>query len=511
MGYGSAVGSEETTEASRRELWLPIWDSAATLPEIVQLFGEGRAQFGRRQARNAVEFALAVNLLGLDRGVTSFVRYGFLKRNGLAFLATPLGRIRVEPHPQARLLADPALTSWLDRLRSACRDKSKTPARYDSALKGIDRALFGFAVRSQTDEASDASALRGVMAALGRAEETLSRGVKFCSEKSIRPLQGLSPRWLEVGQGDGPGCVEFRLAASLASIPPAKGGRIGPFRSHMEPVESKGRRVKWSPGGHSAVWSDRPLVENLSAAFLRRWMEAERAGAEGGLDPFAEERESNTEKADETRNRARRDQKRPVVTASLADVVTFLRGGTDDELLSDLLWGLIGLKSGGRPWKAPRCLVPAPFALLRLVVHRVALDATGPDGDEKHWTVAASRNGAKATTPTAFPFHLLAKGDLPGAINSAEHRLASDGLVPFGWRNRQRRRASVASEQGLDPARLLAACLFPLSASSLTSLARKALAPPEPLDLTPPQPRSAPCPSISPPWPESLESSSKCP
>ena len=127
VGYGSATASEETTDGSRAELWLPLWDAPATFGEVRHLFAEGRAQFGRRQARNAVEFALAVNLLGVSRGVTAFARYGFLKRNGLAFLAAPLGRVPVTPRPTARLLDDPNLTRWLDNLRRSCRDKDRRP------------------------------------------------------------------------------------------------------------------------------------------------------------------------------------------------------------------------------------------------------------------------------------------------------------------------------------------------------------------------------------------------
>src|SRR5579875_1535170 len=81
VGYGSASANEETTEGSRSELWLPLWAETATFAEVKQLFAEGRAQLGRRQARNALEFALAVNLLGVSRGLTAFCRYGFLKRN----------------------------------------------------------------------------------------------------------------------------------------------------------------------------------------------------------------------------------------------------------------------------------------------------------------------------------------------------------------------------------------------------------------------------------------------
>src|SRR5262249_39221784 len=66
IGYGSATASEETRDGSRAELWLPLWEQPATLAEVRHLFAEGRAQLGRRQARNAVEFVLAVNLLGVS-------------------------------------------------------------------------------------------------------------------------------------------------------------------------------------------------------------------------------------------------------------------------------------------------------------------------------------------------------------------------------------------------------------------------------------------------------------
>jgi CRISPR-associated protein Csx17 len=145
VGYGSSTASEETSDGSRAELWMPLWSMQTSYLEIQHLISQGRAQLGRVQARNAVEFALAVNLLGVDRGIDSFVRFGFLKRNGLAFLAAPLGRIDVRHRPAARLLEDPALRSWIDRLRRACNDKEKTPARYQSALRNLDRSYFTFA------------------------------------------------------------------------------------------------------------------------------------------------------------------------------------------------------------------------------------------------------------------------------------------------------------------------------------------------------------------------------
>ena len=183
-------------------------------------------------------------------------------------MAAPLGRVEVTLRPKARLLDDPPLTEWLDRLRSACRDKDRTPARYQTALRQIDRAMFGFANRSEQD--NDAKYLLDVLRALGRAERTLANGLAFCKDKYIRPLQGLNPQWLSTGANDEqPGVPPGRQprgiqAEKRTSRPAARVTRRG--RSH------KVRQLV--AGSTSAVWSNRPLAPNLAAVFRRRQMEA---------------------------------------------------------------------------------------------------------------------------------------------------------------------------------------------------------------------------------------------
>jgi CRISPR-associated protein Csx17 len=477
VGYGSATASEETTDGSRAELWLPLWKDPAGLLELRQLFAEGRAQVGRRQARNAVEFALAACLLGVSRGIQAFTRYGFLKRNGLAFLAAPLGRVPVTPRPAARLLDDPPLRSWIEQLRRACSDKTKTPARYQTALRHIDRAMFEFAVRSQTDAPADRLALLQVLRALGRAERTLAGGLAFCEDKFIRPLSGLNPQWLLEAAPQGRAGREFRLAAALASVLAEKGTPIGPLRTHLEEVEQKGKWATWKPGSTSAVWSNRPPAENLAALFLRRWLESERT-EQGGL--------------------ALRSQ----VTAPLGDVAAFLSGDVDGHLLADLLWGLVGLdwsahwfrqtanrRALAEHFRAPgHCALPQEFGLVRLVVKPVGLvaearSARGPEGErELLWRAAAVHEDPTArTTPAAAVFGRLRRRDLPGAVDTAARRLWADRLTPFGWSNRHRRKNAYPTDLCIDPVRLLAACLFPLSRSALTRLARQTLSPPIPV------------------------------
>jgi len=469
VGYGSATASEETTDGSRSELWLPLWCEPVTFAEAKHLFAEGRAQIGRRQAKNAVEFALAVNLLGVSRGLKSFVRYGFLKRNGLAFLATPLGRVEVTRRPQARLLDDPPLIEWIDRLRSACRDKDKTPARYQIALRQIDRAMFEFANRSQ--QGDDAKYLLHVLRSLGRAERILASGLAFCKDKYIHPLQGLNPQWLIDAAPRGDAGREFRLAASLASIVAQPKTNVGPLRTYLELVEQKGQWTNWSPGSTSAVWSNRGLADNLAAVLLRRLIESEQAAVQG------------------CSLRAR-------VFAPLEDVVAFINRQTDNEMLTDLLWALIALKWTSKDFRQPSFQrqrteafrsphvtpTPAAFSLIRLTLTPLKLATKTSQtrhGTEHRWQVVSNREShGLSTTPTTEPFQQLARGKLSEAENSAARRLWSDRLEPFGWANRRGRQSKYQTGAVIDTLRLLGACLFPLSSNALTRLMRQILNPP---------------------------------
>ncbi len=448
VGYGSAGVNEETTDGSRSELWLPLWSEPATIAEVKHLFAEGRAQLGRRQARNALEFALAVNLLGVSRGVKSFSRYGFLKRNGLAFLAAPLGRVEATLRPRARLLDDPPLNEWIDRLRSACRDKDKTPARYQTALRQIDRAMFAFATATRSEQGNDAKYLLDVLCSLGRAERTLANGLAFCKDKYLRPLQGLNQQWLEQADDGSP---EFRLAASLAGIQATKKGEVGSLRVFLEEVAVT-KFVNWNPGNTSAVWSNRSPVANLAAVFRRRQMEAFRKGIVGV--PLYSRR-----------------------FARLDDVISFLNEEIDDEKLSDLLWGLIAVEYPSERINSDNseCEVPFEFGVPRLLVEKNCFVANG-----KYWNLSDESDANAKPEPDVF--HLLSSGRkdaVTQCVDRAARRLKSGGLLVTGYRNRYQASKPLGVVSGICPERLLAAMLFPLSKCDLERIANSVLYPPE--------------------------------
>ena len=447
VGYGSSAVGEETSDGSRAELWMPLWGRPTSYAEIKHLMSQGRAQLGRTQARNAVEFALSVNLLGVDRGIDSFVRFGFLKRNGLAFLAAPLGRVEVRLRPVARLLEDSALRSWIDRLRRLCNDKEKTPARYQSVLRNIDRAIFAFSSRSGIGD--DASYLLEVGRAIGDAERTMSRGIAFAKQKYIRPLAGLNSQWLDHASDNS---AEFRLAASLAGIHASRKNEVGPMRVYLEEVQVT-RFVNWNPGSTSAVWSKQPLANNLATVFRRRQLEAHQAGVVGGV-PIASP-----------------------IFARLDDVIDFLHGHTDDGKLGDLLWGLICVDSGDVRIRCDPSStdIPFEFGLPRLLVNSRSIIAAGD-----YWNI--DREGTANALHDPDVFHQLSTGRrdaVAQCVLRAARRLKSGGLVPVGYRHRRSPGNGLDVVSRFDPTRLLASMLFPLSNHDLERIANTILYPVE--------------------------------
>lgn len=87
-------------EEARGELWAPVVESV-TLPHFRQILNEARYSWGGTAADSVPAMYGAVCTYGVDRGIALFQRYGFLQRNGLAFIAAPLDAVRVEHRPEA--------------------------------------------------------------------------------------------------------------------------------------------------------------------------------------------------------------------------------------------------------------------------------------------------------------------------------------------------------------------------------------------------------------------------
>ncbi|MEN0064333.1 MAG: type I-U CRISPR-associated protein Csx17 [Myxococcota bacterium] len=251
-GAASIAETDGASSASRAEIWLPLWSRPAAWSEVQRLFAEGRATVGRRPAVDAVDFARALGTLGVDRGVSSFVRYGFLKRNGLAYFATPLGRWTVQRRTVLDLIS-PALDRWIAQSRREVSG-SESPATQRAAGNVLARSLLDLGRGKQQP-----SQVQAVLVALANLEAVCARSPSLRAK--VRPVPPLPKRWMDRADDGSP---EYRLARSLAE---------SDLRRRIAVLELR-RRYDWSarndPG---VVWRRGLLVDALIAVIRRQAVE----------------------------------------------------------------------------------------------------------------------------------------------------------------------------------------------------------------------------------------------
>lgn len=397
VGHGSLSAAE--AKGIRAEIWLPEWVRPATWPEVAHLLAEGRAQWGRRQAATTVDIARAAVGLGVDRGLSAFHRTGLLLRNGRSYLAVPLGRLAVRPHAAGRLLRDPALEEWLERLRRA----AAVHAPSARALNRVEEAILAACEREGPDR------LQAVLIAAGQAEQAAAASPKTAEKLRLLPLGGLDPRWAEAAADHSP---EWRLALALAGI--QGHGGVGAMRTHLEPVRREGDLWRWQAESRSPGWhGPAPLSASLAAILHRRCLEADRARLES-LPIYSP---------------------RP---ALLGDVASFLAGELDERRIARLLPGLACLRWEKVPWQSPAlgqpgagdgrppgaATLPRPYALLKLLFW------PGPLRDRQGRPLLRESGRPLALRPDRGVLTRLQGGDVAGAADLALRQLQGARVVP---------------------------------------------------------------------------------
>ena len=423
VGYASAADSDE--KEARCEMWMPLWETPTTLPELRAIFSEGRAQVRGRSARSGVDFAQAAVTLGVDRGIAAFQRYGFQVRNGLSYFATPLERVIVRRNARVDLLAD--IERWHDRLRqkAGTRANPEPPASVAQALSQLERRIVELC-RQDT-----ATNLQALLASLGATERALARSFKWTTESYLKPLQKLKPQWL-AGADDG--SIEFRLAAALAGSRAWLGKETLYFRQHLEPLDMGSTKDRsWTNWAdlptNDVAWHDGDLTAALNSILSRRLVRVEQSGTHGWPDWSP----------------------RP---ASLSDITAFIEGNVNEPLLADLIWGLSLIDWAHLPEQKneePRAeAIPSSFyALLRLCFRR-----------------ASSGDDAIPLVPAIL--HRAIAGDGTAASELAARRLRASGHAPLV------RSLPVAGDLAR---RTAAAMLFPIGHRNFHLLERMILKP----------------------------------
>lgn len=426
MGTEGAASAGDDDD-SRNEVWMPLWAASCSLDEVRSLLSEGRATLNGRSARDGLDFARAAAQLGVDRGIRSFQRYGFLKRQGKNFLATPLSRIAVRRNPDADLIAELEHRNWLASVQRYARDEN-APNAFCAAAHQLDTALFAL-----TQQASR-TALQTVLRRVGRIDATISANPK--ARDSVRiPAPRLSLPWaMKADQS-----TEFRIAAALAGLclRDDKGRRILHARRHLaavsETLNKDGDRA-WEPTSRLAVWGPGPLTGNLAALLHRRRLEAIALGAEGQVLAS-------------------------LTGATRYDVAAFLDSATDDTRIGELLGGLacVDWSDAELPRTDKRAdeepVLPPAFTLLKVFFTSEsvlrALKWLPPDRSFR--------------LPAEIPARLAAN-DVQTAVRIAWQRLRALGVKLPG-----RNPPQVAS---VDGARWLAALCIPLTYAETARLLR---------------------------------------
>lgn len=250
-GSASGAGGEE----SRGEVWTPLWAQPFTLAEISQLFGEARASWRGRPARQAVDFYAATRALGVARGVSGFIRYGLQQRNGLAFVAVPLDRVQVVEKPDVRLAA--RIEDWVSWLPGS--DASRTVG---TTLRQFETAQLRYA------RDGGALALRDLLAALTSLEQAVGRSGKLRGQVPVRRPPAARDFLSVLITDKGQECPELRIAVGIAScIAGASPPRARSMRQLLLPVDPGDPADRAHRDGR---WRDAPVVPGFGIRPLRQ-------------------------------------------------------------------------------------------------------------------------------------------------------------------------------------------------------------------------------------------------
>ena len=384
-GYGSAASADENE--ARCEIWMPLWSGPSSLDEIKTLFSEGRAWVGRRPAKNGLDFALAIASLGVDRGIAEFQRYSFLVRNGLAYFATPLQRLRVHrDFVTTELLA--ACDAWLQRFFSKAAGET-APGSIRRAASRLESAILARVAAAQPNNTDTAQEL---LIALGACEHALANcSARWLEESYLPPLPPLPQGWVKAV--DNRTC-EYRLALSLASLGGWFKKEFFPVRRHLEPIKIIPGERAWAAWDDASlndvVWSEGTIVDVMCAIMKRRILLAKSAGEDSWVE-YA------------------------TVTAWPSDIAAFIEKRFDEERFKELLWGLCLVQipkplSGENVPDAPfgGLYGPTPsafYAQLKLCfASRLPEDKKIPI-ESIIFNLAASGDGARASTQALRRLH----------------------------------------------------------------------------------------------------------
>lgn len=270
----------------RSEFWMPLWQSATSLPEIHALLSEGRLQ---RRSGEETEHTLhameAIKTLGFSRGVETFHRVGLFERRGKGYyLASSLGFHATSRSSESFAPQLAEIDNFRQEVYHHIRSGPGIPDRVMRARQRFHAALARLLEREENAAVSASDALLEV---LGSAS-AIERDVALLKDRSqiLKPCPALTSSWLP-NHGWGP---EYALARAVAAIAPwgesssndKERPAVESLRTNLLPVTRQGYSWVWDKKTRSDVWArGAPLDANLVAVLRRRLIDAQRGAGEG--------------------------------------------------------------------------------------------------------------------------------------------------------------------------------------------------------------------------------------
>lgn len=438
-GHGGVAASESV----RPEFWAPLWSGPTSLGELRALLAEGRATVGRRQSQNGLDMARAATTLGVNRGLFAFQRFGLFERRGQGYyVAAPLGLMHVASNLHSELINELEQRGWLSHFRRFAQG-DKVARRFVVLRKRLEDALFDLASRAATP-----GRMQALLGLLGEIQKALSASTK--AREAVGPVPRLSARWIMAADD---GSTAFRIASALASLHGEEGHPL-PLRSQLFPVHPRSNAWLETACGAKGARTRDP-------ACRIRLHTPEKGQLTDTLIALLERRLWLAEQLD-----FRDKPLKSVRGVGLDDFNVFLMDSGMDEAIVNMLPGFslceipptVDHAAGG-------AVAPAAVALLKL---NFTPDAVLRD-------LAGLAHGQHMPVPPGL-VALLASGN----ANQAER------AVQLAWRRLQGSMLSpvipltqLPSLAGLDPRRVSAALLIPLSFGATGVIARTVLKQPE--------------------------------
>lgn len=406
---GAGSGKLGASEGNRNEIWLPLWSKLTSYPEVKLLFSEGRAQIGKQQARNPIEFSLALASHGTSRGLDGFSRYGFLQRNGKSFFATSLGYYPVEEREGASLIRQ--VEPWFNSNRSGLKD-SAAGAR---AVRRYENAVLEYLSTNRT------SALTTALERIGEIHQYLCHTPKLweASDAKVRPLPTLDNSWASLANDNS---AEFGLALSLASLynPDSWADSLRSQISPYNPEKGDWNKLSWIPR-----WVGKDVPDRMLGLLRYRLL------SKHNHSPI-----------------------RGTFFAQLADIESFIEESLDDKKLERLLYALCLIKKIKQkvPHETKVSFLPLAYLLNRLALHQGKVLNISEEGRAE---IGLGERDLRL--PPSAVANMLASGNVSGSLRASRRFLFGRSMaLPISLVQKQNLSLQASHRIG-------AALLFPIS------------------------------------------------